>query len=86
MNARLNGMTVAELIENLQQQDPEAQVVFASDYGDHCHTMQVSAVEDINTARVVESGYSNSGYALDSERFPTESPTAFSEQTFVILK
>ena len=61
------GMTVADLIERLQDCDPDATVLFVCDYGDYHHTTQALLVEDIEerTARsLVDSAYSRSGLAL----------------------
>lgn len=65
-----NAMTVADLIEALQNCDPDAVVVFGCDYGDHCHTEQalpVSTVDELDSSEVLtDSGYSNSGVAIHS--------------------
>jgi hypothetical protein len=63
-------ITVAELIEVLQQEDPEQRVAFSSDYGDHCHTLQIHLLEgQITEEGVYESAYSGSGLAVaDEER------------------
>lgn len=74
MSARqFKSVTVAELIEVLQEQDQEALVTFASDYGDHCHTEQVHALEgDIQEVGLRESAYSDSGWAVVGEESDTE--------------
>ena len=68
MNAnkrQLNTITVGELIELLQDQDPEAKVAFSSDYGDHCHTQQVLTISgDVNSEALYESAYSDSGFSV----------------------
>ena len=62
---KLNSITVAELIELLQDQDPEAAVCFSSDYGDHCHTQQVLTLRgEAEMQKVYESAYSDSGFAV----------------------
>jgi hypothetical protein len=62
---RLNSITVADLIELLQEQDPDALVVFTSDYGDICHTAQALPLKgDAEEGLAVESAYSNSGFGL----------------------
>jgi hypothetical protein len=63
------GMTVAQLIEALQDMPEDAVVVFDSDYGDICHTEQallVSRVEELDneTERLETSAYSHSGIAV----------------------
>ena len=42
--ALARGMTVAQLIEALQDMPDDAVVVFGSDYGDICHTEQALIV------------------------------------------
>lgn len=71
---RLNrGMTVADLIEVLQDCDPEARVMFACDYGDISHTQQVLPVDeaadlsDLEGSYLADSGYSRSGVSLETE-------------------
>jgi hypothetical protein len=69
MHAQINGvMTVQELIDELEGMNPEAIVVFGSDYGDHCHTEQalpVRCVDEIGPDEVIEeSAYSNSRRAI----------------------
>jgi hypothetical protein len=64
-------MTVAELVEALQDRPEDAIVVFGSDYGDICHTEQalvVRRVEELDdeTERLEASAYSNSGIAIES--------------------
>lgn len=65
------GISVEELIDELQTLDPEAVVVMTADYGDISHTQQVLPVRSIRTIgdheHVVESGYSHSGMALVSD-------------------
>lgn len=65
-----NAFTVAQLIEELQQYPEEALVVFATDYGDHCHTKQallVGNVEHTTSSCIYDSAYSNSGLAIREE-------------------
>lgn len=60
-------LTVAQLIEELQQYPEEALVVFASDYGDHCHTTQallVTSVEQTYSTCIYDTAYSDSGLAI----------------------
>lgn len=62
------GLTVADLIAELENCDPEAKVVFTCDYGDYHHTEQalpVAEVEDDSYGyRVGTSAYSQSGLEL----------------------
>jgi hypothetical protein len=64
------GMTVAQLIEALQDMPEDAVVVVGSDYGDICHTEQalvVRRVEELDdaTERLETSAYSHSGIAIE---------------------
>lgn len=65
------GISVDELIDELQTHDPEAVVVMTADYGDISHTQQVLPVRSVRAIEdhehVVESGYSHSGMALVSD-------------------
>ena len=68
--ALAGGMTVAQLIEALQDMPEDAVVVFGSDYGDICHTEQalvVTKVEELDdaTERLEASAYSHSGIAIE---------------------
>ena len=64
------GLTVEALIEQLQDCPPEAKVVFRSDYGDHCHTIQalpiceVAPLDATEEILVDNAGYSASGVAI----------------------
>ena len=87
--ALARGLTVAELIEALQDMPDDAIVVFGSDYGDICHTEQalvVSQVEELDeaTERLDVSAYSHSGIAIekrdDDERDEDESPATRGDQ------
>lgn len=63
-------LTVRQLIEELQDQDPDARVLFACDYGDYHHTQQtltVGSTEEFDTSNLRTSGYSQSGLALIEE-------------------
>lgn len=65
MAKNLRSITVEELIALLQDQDPEARVIFSTDYGDHCHTEQALPLRgEVDTVTVTESAYSNSGFMI----------------------
>lgn len=57
-------MTVAELQEALNNFSPDALVLFANDYGDISHTMQVTGIDTIDESEITENAYSKSGWAL----------------------
>lgn len=61
-----NGMTVADLICELEGCNPDAKVLFVCDYGDYHHTQQALPVNEISTmpmSALVESAYSQSRIA-----------------------
>ena len=61
----LRTLTVKELIEVLQDEDPEMPVVFATDYGDIGHTQQIIGIDGtVEEEPIHESGYSRSGWAV----------------------
>jgi hypothetical protein len=79
-------INVRELIEELQEQDPEALVVFAADYGDIGHTQQALAiVGDIEECVLRESAYSASGWAISLEQDDDDEQEGTSEETVPIL-
>lgn len=64
---RMRTITVAELIEALQEQDPDAMVLFSTDYGDYHHTPQALPLRgEIEQATIEKSAYSNSGFAISA--------------------
>jgi len=62
-------LTVAELIELLQDQDPDAKVIFSTNYGDYHRTQQALPIEgrDFEEVKITKSAYSNSGFAVVSQ-------------------
>jgi len=66
--SKIKTLTVAQLIERLREEDPDALVVFASDYGDRGHTQQAHFLDGrIQEQLLVPSAYSGSGFALSTE-------------------
>jgi hypothetical protein len=69
-NNLCRGLTVAQLIEELQEMEPDAVVLFTCDYGDHCHTRQALPIESVEASeqrRLSKSGYSHSGIAFKDD-------------------
>ena len=65
----LQTLTVADLIELLQEQDPEARVIFSTNYGDYSRTMQALPLTgDTDEVQIEKSAYSNSGFAVVREQ------------------
>jgi hypothetical protein len=64
----MNSITVRQLQELLEGEDPDALVIFTADYGDYHHTAQALPLRgELDNATIVKSAYSNSGYALDED-------------------
>lgn len=61
-------ITVADLIERLQEMPQDAVILFASDYGDRGHTTQVVPVTEVNEMTdeqcITKTAYSDSGMAI----------------------
>jgi hypothetical protein len=83
-----NALTVRQLIETLEGEDPNAVVVFACDYGDRSHTQQAIPVESAEKlySQIRESAYSQSGLAVCDEDDEDECELFDGEQNVVILK
>ena len=64
MPRTIKSLTVKQLIERLTDLPPDALVVLTSDYGDHCHTEQALAVEDVEELTIREGAYSSSGWIV----------------------
>ena len=82
------GLTVGELIDELRNYDNEAKVVFACDYGDHCHTQQalpVVTVDEYPIDVLEESAYSHSGVSFrEPDERDEDAPDI--TQTVIILE
>ena len=69
----LRTMTVRELrnaLNDLGDDYDDAPVYITADYGDRGHTTQalpVRNVDELDEHAIVETGYSNSGYAVDED-------------------
>ena len=67
-------LTVADLIEALKQEDPNAPVCITSDYHDRGHTQQILQINEVCSTEymdteVAETGYSETGLCIkDNER------------------
>ena len=65
-----NAMTAAQLIERLQECDPDAPVLFTCNYGDYGRTMQALPIAEIDeylSTDISASAYSHSGMAFQDE-------------------
>ena len=60
-------MKVRELIEQLQNHDPEAEVHFAYNYGDHWRTQVAPVVEAVDELYVKHSDYHNMPRLIDDD-------------------
>lgn len=65
----LQGLSVQDLIEELQTMPPDAIVIFSCDYGDYIHTQQALPIESVEERQdyemIQDSGYSQSGFSLE---------------------
>jgi hypothetical protein len=60
-------MTVQDLIELLQQENPEAEVHFSYNYGDHWRTQVAPTVDSVETGYVKYSDYHRMDKVTDDE-------------------
>lgn len=61
----LKTITVADLIARLEDEDPNALVIFSADYGDRGNTEQALPIRgNIETITITKSAYSASGFAI----------------------
>lgn len=61
----LKTLTVAQLIDLLQDQDPDARVLFSTCYGDYGRTQQALPLKgQFDEVTIERSAYSNSGFAV----------------------
>lgn len=60
-------MQVKELIELLEGHDPEAEVHFAYNYGDHWRTRVAPCVDDVTEEVVTHSAYHSMDKIVDDE-------------------
>jgi len=64
-------MTIKELIENLQDLEstygPNVEVMTSSNYGDYSKTEQLNHIASIEINEPIESAYSQSGLAFNTE-------------------
>ena len=60
-------MRVCELIELLQDQNPDAEVHYSYNYGDHWRTEVAPAVESVKSGMIEYSDYHRMDKVVDSE-------------------
>jgi len=60
-------MKVSELIELLEQKNPDAEVHFSYNYGDHWHTEVAPSVESVKSGMIEYSDYHRMDKVVDSE-------------------
>lgn len=77
----MRSITVRELIEALEDEDPEAQVICACNYGDIGKTQQVVFLTgQVEEATLERSAYSESGWAVLDEDDENEADGPESQQ------
>lgn len=67
-------MKVQELIDRLQQMDPEAEVHFAYNYGDHWNTMAAPVVDQVEEMYVEPNAYVDTDALVDDENIDEDNP------------
>lgn len=83
----LRSITVRELIDLLSCEDEQALVIFGADYGDRGHTEQALGIRgECETVTIKESGYSNSGYAIEDERDPDAQNDDDVDTTYLVIR
>lgn len=65
-------MKVAELIEQLQDMDPDADVHFSYNYGDHWRTQVAPTIDRVDEGYVEHSDYHRMAKVLDMDDFDDE--------------
>lgn len=68
-------MKVAELIELLQMENPEAEVHFSYNYGDHWRTQVAPTVDSVEVGYVKFSDYHRMHKVVDEEDFDCDEDT-----------
>ncbi len=62
-----HSMLVKDLIERLQDMNPNAEVHFSYNYGDHWHTQVAPTVESVEEGAVKYSNYHNVDKVVDTD-------------------
>lgn len=68
-------MNVADLIEELSTLDPDMEVCFTYDYGDHCHHIVAAPVRRVEIIEVKPSAYTQTDCVIeedDSDEFDSD--------------
>ena len=65
-------MKVAQLIEQLQDMDPNADVHFSYNYGDHWRTQVAATIDRVDEGHVEYSDYHRMDKVLDMDDFDDE--------------
>lgn len=80
----LKTITVRDLMARLEGEDPDMPVIFTADYGDYHHTAQALPIRgELDQATISESGYSNSGYAVDGD---DDHDAEFGAMTYLVIR
>lgn len=85
-------ISVAELIELLEEQDPDARVLFTADYGDHCHTAQAlpitGSIDNLKSEGlcIAESAYSTSRFAIVEDDEDEDDEDEDDDTTYLVIR
>ena len=64
----MNIVTVQDLIDELEQYDPDMKVKISYDYGDHWHTFVAPDISSIGTGKVEYSSYHQMDKLIDEDK------------------
>jgi hypothetical protein len=78
-------MKVSELIDKLQQQDPNAEVHFAYNSGDYWNTQVAATVDEVQLARVTHSAYHDMDKVMELDDCDEEDGDTVIEAREVVL-
>ena len=78
-------MLVSELIELLQGENPDAEVHFHYNYGDHWRTQVAPKVTEVFAGQVVYSDYHRMPKLVDSDDYDEDDNTDSNESQVVII-
>ncbi len=87
MARTLRTITVGKLRDLLEDEDQDALVIFAADYGDYHHTEQALPLRgDVEQVTISASAYSNSGWQVNTTDDEDEEAAEIEAPTYVVIR